>query len=53
MSFTGEHLPLPPSSHLPPSPPQVNNVAELLLVRGLAQVVRHRSDEERSGVRQH
>lgn len=28
---------------------QVNNVAELLLVRGLAQVVRHRGDEERSG----
>ncbi|KAI3435969.1 hypothetical protein D9Q98_002027 [Chlorella vulgaris] len=27
---------------------KVNNVAELLLVRGLAQVVRHRSDEERS-----
>ena len=29
---------------------QVNNIAELLLVRGLAQVVRHRGDEERSGV---
>ncbi len=28
---------------------QANNVAELLLVRGLAQVVRHRGDEERSG----
>lgn len=27
---------------------KVNNVAELLLVRGLAQVVKHRSDEERS-----
>jgi staphylococcal nuclease domain-containing protein 1 len=30
---------------------KVNNVAELLLVRGLAQVVRHRGDEERSGER--
>ena len=28
---------------------QVNNVAELLLVRGLAQVVKHRAEEERSG----
>lgn len=28
---------------------KVNNVAELLLVRGLAQVVKHRGDEERSG----
>lgn len=28
---------------------KVNNVAELLLVRGLAAVVRHRGDEERSG----
>ena len=28
---------------------QVNNVAELLLVRGLAQVIRHRGDDERSG----
>ncbi|KAL4429360.1 hypothetical protein ABPG77_005134 [Micractinium sp. CCAP 211/92] len=27
---------------------KANNVAELLLVRGLAQVVRHRGDEERS-----
>lgn len=27
---------------------KVNNVAELLLVRGLAQTVRHRGDEERS-----
>lgn len=29
---------------------KVNNVAELLLVRGLAQVVKHRGDEERSGM---
>ncbi len=36
---------------LPASPWQVNNVAELLLVRGLAQVVKHRGDEERSGGR--
>lgn len=28
---------------------KMNNVAELLLVRGLAQTVRHRGDEERSG----
>lgn len=28
---------------------KLNNVAELLLVRGLAQVVKHRPDEERSG----
>ena len=28
---------------------RVNNVAELLLVRGLAQVIKHRGDEERSG----
>ncbi|PSC71228.1 hypothetical protein C2E20_5281 [Micractinium conductrix] len=27
---------------------KVNNVAELLLVRGLAQVIRHRGDDERS-----
>jgi hypothetical protein len=30
---------------------RVSNVAELLLVRGLVQVVKHRSDEERSGER--
>ncbi len=29
--------------------PRVSNVAELLLVRGLTQVARHRGDEERAG----
>ena len=33
--------------------PQVNNVAELLLVRGKAQVVKHRAEEERSGAPMH
>jgi len=32
----------------PGGEPKVNNVAELLLVRGLVQVVKHRGDEERS-----
>lgn len=48
-------LPKPPTlpGHAPllRSTVQANNVAEMLLIRGLAQVVKHRADEERSGGR--
>jgi staphylococcal nuclease domain-containing protein 1 len=37
-----------PEKHNDSEIAKVNNVAELLLVRGLAQVVRHKSEEERS-----
>ena len=38
-------------SALSSQPLQANNVAEMLLIRGLAQVIKHRADEERSGAR--
>ena len=42
-----EHLTHTPC-HPPTLPLQVANLAEMLLIRGLAATIRHRSDEERA-----